>query len=168
MVTLGWDLGAVDIDAAERSRRCRFKPPAATSRVSAAEVEEGLNLYRRDMEAIRRAAERRKREDSAERLNKKVPALESMSIHIRERPADGSGYEIKYVKHIVVERAPALFEIPCVDRHCKGGGHDLTRKVLAALRKGKTEFEGKDLCSGDVEGERCDLELKFVVEATYG
>jgi hypothetical protein len=124
-------------------------------------------VYRRDIDKIKRAAERRKREDEAVRLQKKVPELKSLSLHILERPVDGSGYEIKYTKHVVVDRAPALFDIPCVDPGCKGGGHDLTKRVLAGLRRHKTHFGGTDLCEGSINGESCCLELSFVAEATY-
>ena len=124
-------------------------------------------MYRRDTEAIKRAAERRKREDKAERLRRKVPKLKTLSIRITEKPADGSGYEINYVKHIVIDHAPALFEIPCMERTCKGGGHDLTGKVMHALHRRKTNFAGNDRCEGSIDGEECPIELSYSAEATY-
>lgn len=125
-------------------------------------------MYRRDTEAIKRATERRKREDKAERLRIKVPKLKTLSIHISEKPVEGKkGYEVKYIKHVIVDSAPALFEIPCMERTCKDGGHDLTGKVLNALRRGKTEFEGQDRCEGNIDGEECTIELSYTAEATY-
>lgn len=124
-------------------------------------------MYRRDTEAIKRTAERRKREDKAERLRRKVPKLKTLAIHISEKPVDGKGYEITYIKHVVVDNAPALFEIPCMERTCKDGGHDLTSKVMNELRRGKTSFGGNDRCEGNINGEDCALELSFTAEATY-
>ena len=154
----------------------RLPAPAVTAETKMASAERGrcavrwnrgVIVYRRNTEAIKRSAERKKREDKAERLLKKVPNLKSLSIHISEKPVDGKGYEISYVKRVVVDHAPALFVIPCVERSCAGGGHDLTRKVLNALKKGKTEFTGNDRCEGTIDGEECTLELSFVAEASY-
>ena len=123
---------------------------------------------RRDPLALQRALERRERENQAERLLDKVPTLKSLSLTIQEQAVDGSEMHVVYTRHIVVERAPALFTIPCCDHACNGGGHDLTSEVLRGLRKGKAHFEGKDRCAGTVREADCPFELSFVAEATYG
>lgn len=122
---------------------------------------------RRDPEAMRRAAARRQREDDAARLLDKVPNLKRLALHIEERPLGPEGPPVRHIRHVVVERAPALFEIPCSERGCHGGGHDLTRRVLRALRGGKAEFSGKHRCSGEIDGAECQVEICFEAEATY-
>jgi len=123
---------------------------------------------RRDPEAMQRTADRRDREKQADRLLLRVPNLKSLSFRIAERSTDRSGLEVVYTKYIMVDRAPALFDIPCCERTCRGGGHDLTSTVLAALRKGMTTFEGTDRCAGSIRDNGCPFELHFVAEATYG
>ena len=123
---------------------------------------------RRDPDAMKRAAARRKREDDAARLADKIPELKSLSLTIEEGPLGIDGAWVKHVRHVVVQRAPALFEIPCGDRSCREGGHDLTRRVLRALRSGKTEYAGHHSCDGQVGDDGCQLEVNFVVQATYG
>lgn len=123
---------------------------------------------RRDPEAMKRAAARKKREDEAARLQDKIPKLKSLSLRIEEGPIGLEGAFVKYVRHVVVDRAPALFVIPCAERACRDGGHDVTRRVLRALRSGKTEYSSRHRCDGQVRGEDCPLELSVVVEASYG
>lgn len=122
---------------------------------------------RRNPEAMRRAAARRKREDDAARLRDKVPNLRRLAITIEEHPLGPEGPPVRHIRHVVVERAPALFEIPCSERHCENGGHDLTRRVMRALRGGKARFTGSDRCSGEVDGEECQVEIHFEAEATF-
>jgi hypothetical protein len=122
---------------------------------------------RRDPEAMQRTAERRDRENLADRLLLRIPNLKSLSIHIAERATDRSGMEVVYTRYIMVDRAPALFDIPCCEKNCRGGGHDLTSEVMAALRNGKTSFEGTDRCAGSVRDVSCPFELHFVAEAAY-
>jgi hypothetical protein len=123
---------------------------------------------RRNAEAMMRAAERKDREVAAGRLNELVPNLRTLCLHIEERMPDRPGPEVVYIRHIVVDRAPALFDIPCCDRGCQGGGHDVTRLVIQALSRGTQHFEGSDRCSGSVRDRNCNFELKFVADATYG
>jgi len=125
-------------------------------------------MMRRDPEAMQRAADRRDRENQAERLLLRIPNLKSLSFRIAERATDRSGMEVVYTKYIMVDRAPALFDIPCCERTCRGGGHDLTSEILQALKKGKTTFEGTDRCCGSIRDNGCPFELHFVAEATYG
>jgi hypothetical protein len=121
---------------------------------------------RRISEASKRATERREREDTARRLRELVPELQSLCITIDEGQRGHSAPEVSHVRHVVVERAPALFELPCYDRTCSGG-HDLTGDILRGLRAGATEIEGNDSCAGQTKHGECALEMHYVVHATY-
>jgi hypothetical protein len=94
-----------------------------------------------------KAAERRKREDDAPRLIHAVPLLRSLAIRFHEVYEDLRLAEATHVRRIVVDHAPAYFEIPCADRECEGV-HDLTQELLGALREARSEFQGKDVCKG--------------------
>jgi hypothetical protein len=125
-------------------------------------------MMRRDPEAMQRTADRRDREKQADRLVDRIPNLKSLLIRIAEKDVGRPGMEVMYTKYIPVDRAPALFDIPCCERTCRGGGHDLTYEMLQALRSGRTKFEGNDRCAGSVREGGCPFELHFVAEATYG
>ena len=56
---------------------------------------------------------------------------------------------------VVVDRAPALFLIPCGDSRCADSEHDLTRAVMQALRAHESRFQGTDECSGSVGTSAC-------------
>ncbi len=122
---------------------------------------------RRNPEAQRRAAERRRRENDAERLREVVPELRSLSLVIEESCVNGVADAVTHIRRIVIERAPALFDLPCCDRHCKDGGHDITAHVMRALRQGRTRFEGADSCGGTLKVGECTRELRYMGEATY-
>ena len=125
-------------------------------------------MMRRNVEAMQRAAERRSVEDTAERLVNRVPTLKTLQLKIEEKALDRPGVGVVYTRHVVVDRAPALFNVPCCERNCEGGGHDLTGAVLRELVKGRTHFEGRDRCEGRSGDMECPFELFFVCEATYG
>jgi hypothetical protein len=74
-----------------------------------------------------------------------------------------------HIRRIVVANAPALFEIPCQDPSCEGGGHDLTSVVMRALRMNETRFVGEDVCNGRVGTAQADCArvLHFSGEAEY-
>jgi hypothetical protein len=116
---------------------------------------------------MKRAAARRQKEDEAARLREKVPNLKRLALHIEERPLGPEGPPVRHIRHVIVDRAPALFEIPCSERTCTGGGHDLTRRVIRALRSGKAAFSGKHRCAGEIDGQECLLEICFEGEATF-
>ncbi len=122
---------------------------------------------RKQGEGAQRFAERRRREDESSRLIDDVPRLASLALEIEESTEGGSVAEPKYVRRVVVERAPALFVLPCGDARCKDGGHDVTHAVMRALRAGETRFEGQDACSGAVGSAHCMRVLHFVGIATY-
>lgn len=121
----------------------------------------------RNFEAAQRAADRRKREDDAERLAAVVPKLESLRLDIEERRGEVSLPESAHIKRVSVPHAPALFEIPCLDSWCKEGGHDVTAEVLRHLRAGATHFEGEHSCSGRSGTAECQRVMRYVGTATY-
>lgn len=127
-------------------------------------------MYRgRHTEALQKTLERREHEDTAARLCAEVPRLTTLRLEI----SDGGGMMFggaEHVRHVVVPRAPALFDIPCGDHGCKDGGHDLTFEILRALRATQVRFEGEHGCNGSVGADgasRCTRTMKYVAKATY-
>ncbi len=123
--------------------------------------------HRRNNEAAIRAKERRDREDAAPRLTTRVPRLLSLALEIKESRGEQSIFEASHVRRIVVERAPALFELACAERGCEGGGHNLTLEIMRSLSAGRTQFDGHDTCGGQVGNNPCGRELRFQGTATY-
>lgn len=118
-------------------------------------------------EAAMRAAERRRREDEAPRLIARVPNLASLKFDIEERRPEALSSDVQHIKRVVVESAPALFEIACCDRACKDGGHDITRAVMNELERGSKKFEGDDVCHGSIGSTTCQRVLRFVATAEF-
>jgi hypothetical protein len=122
---------------------------------------------RRVTEASLRFAERRRREDEAQRLSQVAPDLVSLKLEIEER-RDGTGTGApRHVRHIVVENAPALFIVPCGESSCKDGGYDVTDTVLRALRGHQNQFEAENTCNGSVGSAQCSRTLHLSATATY-
>jgi hypothetical protein len=117
-------------------------------------------LRRNQEEAKQRRAQRRLREDAAPRLLAEVCNLTSLDIDVANA---GS----QFLWRIVIERAPALFEIACTEPTCTNGGHDLTQSIMRGLRASSTRFEGEAVCRGDVPLGNCGHILKYVARATY-
>ena len=124
-------------------------------------------MNRRNRDAANRFAERRKREDEAPRLTAEVPSLESLKLDVEERRPGVVSAEVSHIRRIMVEHAPALFEVPCSDPSCHDGGHDLTHQVMRSLRNGAERFEGEDTCAGQVGNAPCERILRYVATATY-
>jgi hypothetical protein len=120
------------------------------------------------IEAEERAAERRRRENRACRLRSLVSRIVSLRLEIEEYRRGGTTPLVSYTRHIVVERAPALFDIGCTDVECSQGGHDLTNMIMDELRASSTDFGGEDKCYGRRYGEPCGTRLKYHAHATYG
>jgi hypothetical protein len=118
-------------------------------------------------EGAERQQERRRREDEAPRLAATVPSLEKLSLEVSERSASIARPEHTHTRHIVVASAPALFEVPCHDTRCKDGGHDLTARVLAALKSKQARFQGEDACRGVVGNAACARVLDYIGIASY-
>ena len=116
--------------------------------------------------AARKAAERRVREDAAKRLADIVPDLERLCIRVEEWHEGANEAHVKHTRHVVVQRAPAVFDLPCCDRHCDGG-HDVTKSVLNALTERRTRFDGRHRCGGTSKEGDCQYELTFTAEAAY-
>jgi len=108
--------------------------------------------------------ERRRRENEAPRILSLCPALSSLTITVEE---DGGQATPKYIRHIVVAHAPALFLVPCGDPHCSDGGHDITSPLLAALRKGETHTTGRHECMGSIGSSPCRRAITFEAVAEY-
>jgi hypothetical protein len=111
--------------------------------------------------AARRKA-RRDREDGSARLRDEVPALSALHFEVSSRHGRAQLAETRHLKRFVVDQAPALFEMPCTDKACKDGGHDLTREVLKALRAAAERFEVEDDCRAG-----CGRTLQVVGVAAY-
>lgn len=112
-----------------------------------------------------RAAERRQREDAAPRLKEAVPHLDSLAIRFHEMFDDKTLAEGTHTRRVVVEHAPAHFEVPCANRECEGI-HDVTQELLRALRSTRLEFSGRHVCAG-CDKTRCGRVLCWVAVATY-
>jgi hypothetical protein len=121
----------------------------------------------RSREAHLRFAERRRREDEARRLHDEVPNLRTLKLEVEEHRREATIAETRHVRHIVVDRAPALFELPCNDPACRDGGHDLTDVMAQRLRAQATDFVLEDVCMGDVRGAPCGRVVRVLVTATY-
>lgn len=121
----------------------------------------------RSTEASQAAAERRQREDRAPRLIAEAPQLASLKLEIEEMRQGASVPETVHVKHVAVAHAPALFDLPCLDSTCSGGGHDVTNQVLAALRSRSPKFQGEHSCNGMTRTAACTRVLRYVGIATY-
>jgi hypothetical protein len=121
----------------------------------------------RNSEAAQRFAERRRREDAAPRIREVVPNLATLRLEIDERRGTTSAGDPKHVRLVVVDSAPALFNLPCGDHACRDGGHDMTDAVLRALQSGATKFELEDTCHGNVGKAFCGAVMHIVVAATY-
>jgi hypothetical protein len=119
---------------------------------------------RRNRPAAQRFLERRRREDDAPRLRVEAPELISLRFEIDEQ---GSSAAPKYVRHIVVDTAPALFLLPCGDPGCVDGGHDVTAEVMRALRSHSQSFDGTDDCFGSVGTSSCGRVVHYSAFAVY-
>ena len=119
---------------------------------------------RKNSLAAQRFAERRRREDEAPALRQQVPELISLQLDVQERFGMGG---TRYIRRIVVDRAPALFLVPCGDPRCIDGEHDLTTPIMRALRAHETSFDGSDDCTGSIGTSACGRVLHFDAAAAY-
>jgi hypothetical protein len=112
-----------------------------------------------------RSAERRRREDDAPRLAAVLPGVHSLRIEVVEHLAVGTSRHVKLVR---VERAPALFVIPCGDSDCYEGDHDITREVMNMLHSREGELRGESSCQGSVRSGYCHRRISYHVCVEYG
>jgi hypothetical protein len=122
---------------------------------------------RRISPAVIAARKRREREEAAKRLAEVVPELESLKLDISDTADYEGALPVSYIRHVIVTMAPAMFDLPCGDKKCEEGGHDVTRKMMRRLRRGDTHWSVKSKCRGSKKGEPCTRELEFEVEAEY-
>ena len=123
-------------------------------------------MHRKQSAGAVRMAERRARESAAPTLAAENPTLASLVIEFVEFTSQ-SAPDVKYVRHVVVSSAPALFEVPCGDPSCSGGGHDITHEMSWNLRAKNTEFSGEHACYGGLGTAPCPRKLNFKAKATY-
>jgi len=114
-----------------------------------------------------RIARRREREQVAGKLLAKVPSLGLLEIAIHEARPDGCLGDNQYIRRIVIEHAPALFEVPCSYPGCEDGGYDLTREILRALEELQVHFQGERHCEGRCRTVDCTRVLRYVATASY-
>jgi hypothetical protein len=81
--------------------------------------------------------------------------------------SSASGSQPRHIRRFVIDRAPALFLVPCGDPRCTDGEHDLTTAVMRALRANETAFGGTDECTGTVGTSACTRVLHFDAVAEY-
>jgi hypothetical protein len=118
-----------------------------------------------EVELLRK--ERRQRENDAPRLRQEVGQLTSLALEVSEYRSAGGFLAARHTRRIVVEHAPALFEIPCTEERCRGGGYDLTYHVMRSLKSKSTEFEGEDSCPGQMGSGECGRVLHYTARASY-
>ena len=126
-----------------------------------------MQNFRRQSATAQRFAERRQREDSAPRLTSEIPGLVSLCLAIEEAADATTVSRPKHLRRIVVERAPALFLVPCGDPRCTDGGHDVTSTIMNALTKRQTTFSGEDKCNGYLGTSPCTRILRYEASAEF-
>ena len=122
---------------------------------------------RKKAEREERVARRNEREDQAGKLLTKIPDLGLLELAINEARPDGCLGDNQYIRRIVIDHAPALFEIPCSYPGCEDGGYDLTREILQALQARQTRFVGEHHCGGRLRNVDCSRILRYVATAAY-
>jgi hypothetical protein len=128
-----------------------------------------MNMSRRQnqLEAEERRVRRDERESSAGKLIERFPDLVTLDLAITEARPSGGAIDNRYIRRIVVEHAPALFELRCSHSDCQDGVYDLTRDLLAGLAARKGRFEGERSCAGRGRAVDCTRVLSYVATATY-
>jgi hypothetical protein len=111
--------------------------------------------------------ERWKREDAAARLREEIPSLATLRLELAESKRGTTTKEAMRIQHVIVDRAAALFLIPCSDTRCREGGHDITRELILALNRGVETVEGNSLCRGEINNDECGRELTYSATASY-
>jgi len=120
----------------------------------------------REIERRERWIQRDAREQRAGKLVSKIPDLTKLDIAVCETSSGACADGTQYVWRIVVENAPAIFDIPCCGR-CEDGGYDVTGEILSALSSRSLRFEGLRKCRGQSRDGNCSRGLRYVATATY-
>jgi len=121
---------------------------------------------RKQFEYEERRRLRYQREAAAGKLLQRAPDLTSLSIAIHDARPKFYLDCTQYIRRVVVEHAPALFESPCSCSSCDGV-YDMTQEVLLALSSRKMRFEGEYACRGRCHADDCSRVLRYVATATY-
>jgi hypothetical protein len=111
-------------------------------------------------------ADVRRREDAAPRLRDQFANLVSLRLRLDDVRDEGRMRVESYVRPIVVDSAPAHFEIRCMEPRCDGV-HDITYAVLHGLRQSQVTFSGEIDCRGMIRDTPCDRVMAYTCEATY-
>ena len=119
----------------------------------------------RSVEAARRFAERRRREDEAPRLHDRFPDLATLRLEVKERAIGGGLLHSSHIRPVLVDRAPLLFVFPCGDGACDGE-HELTQVVARHLGAGEDRFEIENACPGTINGTPCRREISVLATVT--
>lgn len=123
--------------------------------------------HRRRGEATKRLSDRQQREDAAPRLAEQVPDLRELHLELVELRSGMELSESVHIRRVLVQNAAALFDLPCLDPHCAGGGHDVTHEIISALRSRRERITGEDACQGTNRGGQCGRVLSYVAVARY-
>ena len=73
----------------------------------------------------------------------------------------------KYVRMIIIETGPALFEIECGEEVCRDGCYNISWEILGALHRGNPKFEGEETCRGQIGAAECGRILHYRGSASY-
>ena len=121
----------------------------------------------KDIEREERRVQRVQREAAAGKLLQRFPEITSLDIVVHEARPEGCVSDSHYIRRIVLEHAPALFEVPCSYPSCEDGGYDITHDVLEALAAKDPKIEGEKACRGRCGSLDCTRVLRFVVRVAY-
>jgi hypothetical protein len=121
----------------------------------------------KDIEREERRVQRVQREAVAGKLLQRFPEVTSLDITVHEARPEGCVSDSHYIRRIVLEHAPALFEVPCSYPSCEDGGYDITHDVIAALTARDPKVEGEKACRGRCGSLDCTRVLRFVVKIGY-
>lgn len=111
--------------------------------------------------------ERWDRENAAPRLTQVVPHLKSLRLTLVEQRSQRDISGTRRTQHVIVATASTLFEVPCGESGCNGGGHDLTGIASSQLRQQRRAFEGTSECRGYIKDRPCDRWLAYAFVAEY-
>lgn len=121
--------------------------------------------FSRRTEVAPRALEIRQRENDAPRLKELVPTLTSLKLMIEVMQGEGVLAQVRHTRHVIVDRAPAVFVIPCAG--CRDGIHDFTQDIMRQLRASRTEFRGEDVCGGQQGSGNCARIMRYTAHVEY-
>jgi hypothetical protein len=125
-----------------------------------------IGRRQREQEQREALAEQHRREDAAPRLRAVVPNLSSLRLRFEDVRAEGRPLAPSYTRPIVVDSAPASFEVRCIDPRCDGR-HDITTAILNGLKRSSEQIVGESGCPGMVGDAPCDRILSYVCEASF-